>query len=151
MSASHRLQPIRAGRERRASRPHLMRGNHRICGTEPRTSLRPAGSGAANSTTSGAGLVAVRLPIAGLVRVFLIATLRNGPPGPRREKDEMNAPERMVFPDMQSQFDSRNIHIDAVGVSMAEKQAAREERHKAAARFHGSLRTHRPRLSHRVI
>jgi GTP cyclohydrolase FolE2 len=28
----------------------------------------------------------------------------------------MNAPERMVFPDMQSQFDSRNIHIDAVGV-----------------------------------
>ena len=28
----------------------------------------------------------------------------------------MNAPERIVFPDMQSQFDSRNIHIDAVGV-----------------------------------
>jgi len=28
----------------------------------------------------------------------------------------MNAPERMVFPDMQSQFDSRNIHIDAVGI-----------------------------------
>ena len=28
----------------------------------------------------------------------------------------MNAPERMVFPDIQSQFDSRNIHIDAVGI-----------------------------------
>src|ERR1035437_7863365 len=28
----------------------------------------------------------------------------------------MNAPERMVFPDIQSQFDSRDIHIDAVGV-----------------------------------
>jgi GTP cyclohydrolase IB len=28
----------------------------------------------------------------------------------------MNAPERIVFPDMQSQFDSRNIHIDAVGI-----------------------------------
>jgi len=28
----------------------------------------------------------------------------------------MNAPERMVFPDMQSQFDCRNIHIEAVGV-----------------------------------
>ena len=28
----------------------------------------------------------------------------------------MNAPERMAFPDIQSQFDSRNVHIDAVGV-----------------------------------
>jgi GTP cyclohydrolase FolE2 len=28
----------------------------------------------------------------------------------------MNAPERMAFPDIQSQCDSRNIHIDAVGV-----------------------------------
>ena len=28
----------------------------------------------------------------------------------------MNAPERMLFPDMQSKFDDRNIHIDAVGV-----------------------------------
>ncbi len=28
----------------------------------------------------------------------------------------MNAPERLHFPDIQSQFDSRNIHIDAVGV-----------------------------------
>ena len=28
----------------------------------------------------------------------------------------MNAPERMLFPDMQSQFDDRNIHIDAVGI-----------------------------------
>ncbi len=28
----------------------------------------------------------------------------------------MNAPERMVFLDMQSQIDSRNIHLDAVGV-----------------------------------
>ena len=28
----------------------------------------------------------------------------------------MNAPERMVFPNMQSQYDSRNIHIDAVGI-----------------------------------
>jgi GTP cyclohydrolase I len=28
----------------------------------------------------------------------------------------MNAPDRMVFPDMQSQFDHRNIHIDSVGV-----------------------------------
>lgn len=28
----------------------------------------------------------------------------------------MNAPERIVFPDLQSQFDSRNIHIDGVGI-----------------------------------
>ena len=28
----------------------------------------------------------------------------------------MNAPDRLIFPDIQSQFDSRNIHIDAVGV-----------------------------------
>src|SRR5512140_1014254 len=28
----------------------------------------------------------------------------------------MNAPERTVFPDIQSQCDSRNIHIDAVGI-----------------------------------
>jgi len=28
----------------------------------------------------------------------------------------MNAPERILFPDIQSQFDSRNIHIDAVGI-----------------------------------
>ena len=28
----------------------------------------------------------------------------------------MNAPERIAFLDVQSQFDSRNIHIDAVGI-----------------------------------
>ncbi len=28
----------------------------------------------------------------------------------------MNAPERLVFPDIQSRFDSRDIHIDGVGV-----------------------------------
>ena len=28
----------------------------------------------------------------------------------------MNAPDRLIFPDIQSQFDSRNIHIEAVGV-----------------------------------
>ena len=28
----------------------------------------------------------------------------------------MNAPERLVFPDLQSQFDSRDIHIDGVGI-----------------------------------
>ena len=28
----------------------------------------------------------------------------------------MSAPERLVFPDLQSQFDSRDIHIDGVGI-----------------------------------
>ncbi len=38
----------------------------------------------------------------------------------------MNAPERIVFADIQSQFDSRNVRIDAVGIKGVRQQHLRQ-------------------------
>ncbi len=45
----------------------------------------------------------------------------------------MNAPERLVFPDIQSQFDRRNIHIDAVGIKGVRYPVTISARGKAVA------------------